>query len=288
MNESPQEPKPASWSDKNKRLEVLLVFIVAISQILQAGWSLFLSERTKKEIQETNRVHMISKKMLDSIPRITGSKPSEAKVPLAALYVMAKEDSDKKSLIRIAMLSGKEELRDASFYIIDSDDSISGELSSSLLALMNKKVKEQIDIRNEEAQREQQNTGDGTEEENTDTANTDVPAIVTPEVKASASLTAKGASADKMAGWIYLGKKDSEGQLLEDKTVVLEKVPTEKDEIITSTFVTLRDAGTSRGSKVLGVLPKDQKVKVLEVPDGTKLKSGAKAVWAKVSIVTNN
>ncbi|MBE9171790.1 hypothetical protein IQ216_01430 [Cyanobium sp. LEGE 06143] len=277
----------AGSSDKNKRLEVLLVFVVAISQVLQAGWSLFLSERTKKEIQETNRVHMISQKMLESIPRITGSKPSEAKVTLAALYVMAKKDSDKKNLVRIAILSGKKELRDASFFIIDSDDSISNELNGSLLALMNKKVVEQIDNRNKEVQREQQNTGGETMQENTDTAIMDVPITVTPEVKASASLTAKGASAGDVSGWIYLGKKDSKEQLLEDKTVVLEKVPAENDEITTSTFVTLRDAGTSKGSKVLGVLPKGQKVKVLQVPDGTKLQSGAKAVWARVRVITN-
>ena len=104
-----------------KRLEIILVFVVGILQLSQAGWSLYLNRQTADKIDDVKRSQDISDKILQSEPIIAGGDPARAKVVLGALYVRAFSDDDKEDLARIAVLSDKIELRKAISYIISTD-----------------------------------------------------------------------------------------------------------------------------------------------------------------------
>lgn len=115
-----------------KRLEIILVFVVGLLQIFQAGWSFYLNQQTASKIDEVKRSQDISDKILQSEPVIAGGNPARAKVVLGALYVRAFSDDDKEDLARIAVLSEKRELRDAISYIVRTDSQSTPALAQRL------------------------------------------------------------------------------------------------------------------------------------------------------------
>ena len=268
--------------DSPKKIGIILTFFISITQILQGIWSAHLNENTNAKIEETKRIQEFSDRIIKSIPVITGEEIIKSKVALVALYVMAQENTDKKSIIDIALLSEKEELRQAMIFIIKSDPEIDKELEQYTLDVINLQASEQI-------KKEQEKTDLTMVDDDNDAAKTDVPLEnITLEIRTSADLTTRISGKQ---GWIYIGKVEKEDEsekLLKDKTISVKKIPKQNDKIITSTFVTLRNKGTSINSKVIGVLPKNQTVEVLKVTDGVELKSGAKAFWAKVKVFNYN
>ena len=67
---------------RTRRLEVILVFVVGILQVLQAGWSLYLNRQTSDKIDEVKKSQDISDKILQSEPILAGGDPARAKVVL--------------------------------------------------------------------------------------------------------------------------------------------------------------------------------------------------------------
>ena len=280
--------KPKKF-DSSKKIGIILTFFISITQILQGIWSAHLSENTNAKIEENKRIHEFSERIIKSIPVITGEEIIKSKVALVALYVMAQDNNDKKNIIHIALMSEKKELQEAIRFIMKNDPDTGKELQQYTLDIMNSQASEQIeDINNKKLQNEQKNTGLTTLEDN-DTAKTDVPLEdITLQIKTSADLTTRISGKE---GWIYIGKiekEDESEKILKGKTISVERIPKQNDKIITSTFVTLRNKGTSINSKVIGILPKNQTVEVLKVTDGVELRSGAKAFWAKVKVFNHD
>lgn len=276
--------------DSPKKLGLVLTFVISITQVLQGAWSAYLNENTNAKIEETKRVHELSQRILESIPSITGEKHTVAKskVTLGALYVMAQDNKDREDIIRIALLSDEEELRKAVLFIIENDTKATDEIKKLAQRVMTLKARKQIDNKNDEQVQkqlqEERKKNIVLDETDTDAANTDIPFDKpSPEIKASATLTTK----INKKGWIYIGKKDKDNNLLEDKTVNVRRVPQIDQKITTTTFVAMRNNSTSINSKVIGVIPKKEEIKILKIYDRTKLRDPLKdvwAVWAEVEI----
>ena len=288
---------------KQDFIPLWLKIISAFTPVLVGAfgaWQVSQTENIKNNLLETveenKRRSEMSDKMFASIPLITDSEAPKKQglATLAALYVLAKNDDDKKNLFRFAIISGEEDLRDAASFII-ATDKMSDELYSNLNDIMNASVSQQIDNKISDDRNKAidiaEETGDKAEladigKKLADIGKKDEPLEITAEVQASAFTTAKKASLGKKTvwGWIYLGKRNKENILQNDKTVKRKNVPPVGEDITTITYVALRDEPTSIKSAVKGVLSKGQEVEVEKIFDKKELKSGGFAVWAKVSV----
>lgn len=261
-----------------RRLEIVLVFIVGFLQVLQAGWSFFLNAQTASKIEDVKRSQDISDKILQAEPIIAGGNPARAKVVLGALYVRAVSDSDKEDLARIAVLSDKKELRDAISYIIQSDSQATPTLASRLDALFKPIAVQQVKAAS--AQANGLNTGATSSQSPADLAKRDTPIQPTPEIKASAALSDK--LSEQIDGWIYLGSVTRAGKVIADPTTNITAAPANNTLVTTTTFVALREQGTTLQGDIKTILPPGKQVRVRGI-SMRRLTNGGSAIWASVS-----
>lgn len=262
-----------------RKLEIFLVFMVGILQVMQAAWSLYLNGQTAKRIEEVKRVQDMSDKILEAEPIIAGDNPSRAKVVLGALYVRAVTDEDKEDLVRVAVLSDKQELRDAVLHIIRNDNQATTSLLKSLDGLLKPIAVQQVDSGTAHVQMSEANATSIQ-----DQSKQDAPIKPTPEIKASATLSDRlHGSSNPLTGWIYLGTSREGKAAIDNPTTSSLQVPSNGSKSTTITFVALREKGTTLDGKVQAILPPSKEVTVR----GTslrKLSNGDNAIWARVDV----
>jgi hypothetical protein len=193
--------------------------------------------------------------------------------------VRAFSDDDKEDLARIAVLSDKSELRDAISYIIRTDSQSSPELAQKLNKVFSSIAAQQVDAATAQANA----IGSGLVTKNTyfELAKKDSPVRPTPEIKAAAVLSSK--TGQPTYGWIYLGTADmtKAGTPINERTTTTSTVPS--PDIITTltTFVALREQGTTLQGNVKTVLPPGRELTVRGISP-RRLAGGGYAIWASV------
>ena len=262
-----------------KRLEIVLVFVVGLLQVLQAGWSFYLNRQTADKIDEVKRSQDISDKILESEPIIAGGDPARAKVVLGALYVRAFSDDDKEDLARIAVLSDKRELRDAISYIIRTDSQSTPALAQRLSKVFSSIAAQQVDAAT--AQANAIVSGVVPNKTYSELAKKDFPVQPTPEIKAAAVLSSK--TGQPTDGWIYLGTTDTTkaGAPINERTTTTVTVPLGDINTTLTTFVALREQGTTLQGNVRTVLPPGRELRVRGISP-RRLAGGGYAIWASV------
>jgi hypothetical protein len=262
-----------------KRLEIILVFVVGLLQIFQAGWSFYLNQQTASKIDEVKRSQDISDKILQSEPVIAGGNPARAKVVLGALYVRAFSDDDKEDLARIAVLSEKRELRDAISYIVRTDSQSTPALAQRLNNVFSSIAAQQVNAATAEANAAR--SGIEANKSYSELAKRDSPVKPTPEIRAAAVLSVK--TGQPTEGWIYLGTADRNklGARISEATTTTMTVPEGAFITTPTTFVALREQGTTLQGNVKTVLPPGKELRALGISP-RPLASGGYAIWASV------
>ena len=262
-----------------KRLEIILVFVVGILQISQAGWSLYLNRQTADKIDDVKRSQDISDKILQSEPIIAGGDPARAKVVLGALYVRAFSDDDKEDLARIAVLSDKIELRKAISYIISTDSQSTPALARRLNKVFSSIAAQQVNAATNEANAAK--AGVEMNKSLPELAKRDSPVKPTPEIRAAAALSDK--TGQPTEGWIYLGIADHNepGARINERTTSTTTIPKGAFSTTLTTFVALREQGTTLQGNVITVLPLGRELRALGISP-RPLASGGYAIWASV------
>jgi hypothetical protein len=220
----------------------------------------YTSNRLQEIDQETKRVQEFAKRIQDQLPNLTDTSPAKAKIALASLYSLAKQESDKSILFTVAIVSDNEALRQTISDLILGDASASAGFKRGIEVKLQKRLT---------AQSRETATQDQTDR--TNRAET--------EVKLLQQLTAERPTIN---GWVYLGKVPrGTNTLANDKTIKANTLPAAGTTIEADTSINLRDLDGRRGN-IVGVIARNSKLTVQELKRNP-IDSTFEAVWAKVS-----
>lgn len=209
--------------------------------------------------QENQRVQEFSKRIQDQLPNLTDPNPAKAKIALASLYSLAREDSDKSILFTVAIVSDNNSLRETMADLIMSDPRASGTFKDDVRAKLQKRLTAQ--------------SREALAQDQTDLANRNAT-----EVKLLQNLTAER---PKINGWLYLGKVPTgQNALAGDKTIKAATLPPIGTVVEADTSINLRNLSSRRGD-IIGVISRNSKLKIQEI-QRRRIDSRFEAVWAKV------
>lgn len=251
-----------------QNLQILTAVLVSLFGIF-TGWqsyqaaasAQYTSNRLQEIDQETKRVQEFAKRIQEQLPNLTDTSPAKAKIALASLYSLAKQESDKSILFTVAIVSDNEALRQTIADLILGDASASPEFKKDIEAKLQKRLT---------AQSREAATQDQTDKTNrTET-----------EVKLLQQLTSERPS---ISGWVYLGKVPRGTNTLadDDKTIKATTLPGIGTNIEANTSINLRDMGGRRGN-IIGVIARNSKLTVQELKR-LPINSNFEAVWARVA-----
>jgi hypothetical protein len=273
MSEQNEIEKLVTPQEGEKLLRNLSIFTAAIVTASGAiqGWS---SLRINQTLEETKRTQAFSRQILDQMGNLTNPNTIKGRVALVGLYVIAANEKDKLNIVNIALQSGSQELRDTAASLINQDcqSKPSMELCSDAKQLLAQAIDRNVQANAREQKGWQ-------------------PAIVpfTALNQTMEKLTTNRINEGSLQGWIYLGKTDSNGDLQQDRTTTVKRVPTTPYGLATTlTAVYLRDKGSVRSGECLGILPSGQTVRIwaLQANSIPNQAAGSKALWAKISTTT--
>lgn len=258
-----REGQATSSQSLATKLQIAVAIMVPFFGVVNTWQSQYLQTQLQQVKQEAERKQQFANSIQSQLDNLTGKDPTKAKVALASLYTLAKEEGDKAILFTIAIVSQNEELKKTIASLVADDNNASQEFKDKIILKLGRIVdvssrmsslsdaKPQNDISTEKQLLEQ----------------------LTQEKK-------------NLSGWIYLGKSASgSNQLGQDKTITNSLVPGENELITLGTSVNLREtAPTSRAlGSIKGILGKGGKAQVHEIRRKT-LDASSDAVWARVSI----
>lgn len=227
-----------------------------------------------KRAQELDREQKFSRAIQDQLQNISGGDPVKARIALASLYGLAREDSEKTLLFTISTVSGDDALTETISELIAQDPDVTDEFKEEIvLKLLQRTNKDdQVDDK------------DGS----TDKSLSQRP-DATPAIQARESLLAQLTQEEGgIAGWIYLGKSRlGSGVLENDKNISSSRIPSVGEVIIVSTVVNLRKlpANGVRLGEIVGVIGINTSLRVSNV-NKVKIDASFEAIWAEVSYVS--
>jgi hypothetical protein len=259
--------KPVDGRFPLQNLQIITAILVSLFGIF-TSWQSYqaatnaqhTSNRLQEIDQETRRVQEFARRIQDQLPNLTDKNPAKAKIALASLYSLAKEESDKSILFTVAIVSDNEALRQTIADLILGDASASGGFKRDIEAKLQKRLT---------AQSREAATQDQTDKANrTET-----------EVKLLQQLTAERPT---ISGWVYLGKVPTgTNTLADDRTIKTTTLPNVGTTIEADTAINLRDIGGRQGN-IIGVIARNSKLTVQELKR-RQIDSNFEAVWAKVT-----
>jgi hypothetical protein len=273
MSEQNEIEKLVAPQEGEKLLRNLSIFTAAIVTVSGAiqGWS---SLRINQALEETKRTQVFSRQILDQMDNLTNLNTVKGRVSLVGLYVIAASEKDKLNIVNIALQSGSQELQDTAALLINQD--CQSEPSMELCRNAKQLLAQAVDRNVQTKAREQEGWQ---------------PAIVplTALNQTMEKLTATRIHETGLQGWIYLGKTNSNGELQQDRTTTVRRVPSPPYGLATTmTAVYLRDKGSARSGECLGILPSGQPVRIWALRSSSipHQAPGTKALWAKISTTT--
>lgn len=197
------------------------------------------------------------------LDNLTGKDPTKAKLALASLYTLAKEEGDKAILFTIAIVSQNEELKKTIASLVADDNTASQEFKDKLISKLGRIV--DVNSRKSSASDSKPQNDLSTEKQLLEQLTQDKKNLI---------------------GWIYLGKSPTGGnQLGQDKTITNSRLPGKNEAITLQTSVNLREtAPTSRAlGSIKGIVSKGTKAQVQEIRRKS-IDGSSDAVWGKVAI----
>jgi hypothetical protein len=215
--------------------------------------------------QETERKQKFAERIQSQLENLTGGNPAKAKIALASLYTLAKEEDDKSILFTIAIASDNAAMKNTISDLVQEDTTASSGLKKKIKAKLSN-----ILTAASETDHPSKQEGGTTKD-------------VKIEQKLLESLTKQQ---ETFSGWIYLGKVKKGSSLLEDKSVQASSIPESggRQTVKTATSINLRsNPPTARGlGSINGVLAGGLVVRVDDVKP-SDIDATYTAIWAKVT-----
>lgn len=234
-----------------KRLEIILVFIVALIGAAQAWWSSKLNSDTnlkvhalQQQIEDRDNLHSITDKIHKALPiLIKDNETSEMTIPV--LWRLAEKPEDKLTIALVALYSNKEKIKKATQETIVHHSENINEEELNLYLKLKTILLDESNLKNNEggSNQHQANKHVDTDPETTDPAATKAIASITA---ADAKSRAESETKKPLAGFIYLGKINDKCEFQDDRTTTLKEMQktgndcpqlTSKQDITTKTYI---------------------------------------------------
>ena len=100
--------------------------------VVNTSQSQYLQGQLEQMRQESARKQQFATGIQSQLENLTGPNPVKAKLALASLYALAKDDSDKTILFTVAISSGSQELREAMADLVLEDVTASPEFKEKI------------------------------------------------------------------------------------------------------------------------------------------------------------
>ena len=262
----PTEPSKTANQSLLTTLQIMVAVMVPVFGVLNACQSQSIQSQLQQVKQEAERKQQFAGSIQSQLNNLTGASPTKAKVALASLYTLARDESDKLILFTIAIVSQNQELKETAATLVGDDATASQEFKDKVILKLGKIVDP---------------FGNGSPA---------AKGASKPDLSTEKRLLEQLTQEKKnLSGWIYLGKARQGLSLLgEDKTIANAEIPSNNQQISTLTAVNLRDAAATGRSlgRVQGILSKGTNARVQEIKR-TPLSTGSQndAVWAKVAVI---
>jgi len=215
--------------------------------------------------QETERKQKFAERIQSQLESLTGGNAAKAKIALASLYTLAREEDDKSILFTIAIVSDNAAMKNTIADLVLGDTTASGDLKKKIKAKLGN-----ILTAASETDRPSKLEGGKTKD-------------VAVEKRLLESLTKQQ---ETFSGWIYLGKAKKGSSLLEDKSILTNSVPEARGRqlVKTTTSLNLRNTPpTTRGlGAINGAIARGLVVRVDEVQK-SGIDASYDAIWARVT-----
>ncbi|MCP9796346.1 hypothetical protein [Cyanobium sp. Lug-B] len=269
-------PSPSDeTSSLIRNLSIFTASVVSLSGAFQA-WS---SMQITHSLEEARRTQAFSRQILDQMDNLTGENETKGKVALIGLYIIAANDKDKMNIANIALQSGKNSLRDAAAFLLRQECKELPEQSTCKNALEMLARTEDVIVQRQ-IRKEDKLIGDSPGSRQQE-AVVNVQVQPSPVAQALEEITTAKIAASDLQGWIYIGKADPSGALLDDRTINVARKPSPNADVTTITSVYLRSQGTIRSGSSLGIIPRGQVLRIHAL-SSRPMAAGTEAVWAKV------
>ncbi|KAF0652778.1 hypothetical protein L107_11510 [Cyanobium sp. Copco_Reservoir_LC18] len=269
-------PSPSDeTSSLIRNLSIFTASVVSLSGAFQA-WS---SMQITHSLEEARRTQAFSRQILDQMDNLTGENETKGKVALIGLYIIAANDKDKMNIANIALQSGKNSLRDAAAFLLRQECKELPQQSTCKNALEMLARTEDVIVQRQ-IRKEDKLIGDSPGARLQE-AVVNVQVQPSPVAQALEEITTAKIAASDLQGWIYIGKADPSGALLDDRTINVARKPSPNADVTTITSVYLRSQGTIRSGSSLGIIPRGQVLRIHALRS-RPMTAGNEAVWAKV------
>lgn len=247
-------------------LQIFVAIMVSFFGIVNTWQAQYFQVQLQQVKEEIERKQKFATSIQAQLDNLTGQNSTKAKVALASLYTLAKEESDKSILFTIAIVSGNDAMRNTITDLVLED------------AAATPKFKDQIRLKLGRVltAASQENRPDSIEP---------VPSKdIRIEKRLLEHLTQ---DQPDLTGWIYLGKTSRGGNsLAEDKTIQSSVVPIVGSYVTLATSVNLRESAPSGRvlGRINGIISRGTVVSVDKI-NKRQINDGINdAVWARIRV----
>lgn len=259
------EAVPSAKQSLATNLQILVAIMVPFFGVVNTWQAQYLQTQLQQVKQESERKQQFAGSIQAQLENLTGQNPTKAKVALASLYTLAKEESDKSILFTIAIVSGNDAMRSTIADLVLEDANASP------------KFKDQIRLK----------LGKILTAASQDSRSYSTEPIPSKDVSAEKRLLEHlTQDQKKITGWIYIGKTATGGNsLAEDKTIQSSVVPVVGKGASLATSVNLRESAPSGRvlGRINGIVSKGSEVVVDEI-NRRAINAANDAVWARITV----
>ena len=121
----PHDKSSSSNQSMINKLQIAVAIMVPFFGIVNTWQSQYLQTQLQQVKQEADRKQQFARSIQSQLNNLTGSDPTKAKVALASLYTLAREEGDKAILFTIAIVSQNEELKKTIASLVADDSELS-------------------------------------------------------------------------------------------------------------------------------------------------------------------
>ena len=116
------------------KLQIAVAIMVPFFGIVNTWQSQYLQTQLQQVKQESERKQQFAGSIQSQLNNLTGNDPTKAKVALASLYTLAREEGDKGILFTIAIVSQNEELKSTVASLVSDDTGLTQEFKDKLIS----------------------------------------------------------------------------------------------------------------------------------------------------------
>ncbi|MCP9817620.1 hypothetical protein KBY76_13250 [Synechococcus sp. GreenBA-s] len=247
------------------KLQIAVAIMVPFFGVVNTSQSQYLQGQLQQMKQESERKQQFAGGIQSQLENLTGPNSVKAKLALASLYALAKDDSDKTILFTVAISSGSQELRDAMADLVLEDVAASPEFKEQIRRKLGRMLAIAVE-------------GSGLH-----------PAEASParpmgtEQRLLERLTR---DQGVLSGWMDLGKgAEGSGAPLDARITASSVLPVRGGVVTLARAVDLWDSAPNgqRPARMTGRLAKGSRV-VIEAISRIPVQGAADAVWARITV----